>query len=145
MAAATTAAAANAAATTTLPLPPPSPLLHPLPTSLPLQRSCRWLIAVSSVAACLLRCPLSKFGSLRCHVIFDAFSAGPPSPFADHHQPLSCPSFTKHQSPLLLLLIVSCCVICPPSSIPTTSPSRKHFQFPLLGLIMTYLGWDYVR
>ena len=58
-----TAAAANAATTTPLPLPPLSLLLQPLPTSLHLRRSCRWLVIVSSVDPCLLRCPPSKFVS----------------------------------------------------------------------------------
>jgi hypothetical protein len=44
------AAAANAAATTPSPLPPPSLLLQPLSMSLRLQRFCRWLVVVSSVA-----------------------------------------------------------------------------------------------
>ncbi len=61
--------------------------------------------------------------------IVDAFAAEPPSPFAYHRQPLSCRSFTEHQSILPLLLMVGCCILRPPSSIPTTSPSRKCFQF----------------
>ena len=71
----------------------------------------------------LLRCPPSEFVSpCRC-VILDAFAAGPPSPFADHCQPLSCCSFTEHQLLLPLLLMVGCCILRPPSSIPFTSPS----------------------
>ena len=60
----------------------------------------------------------------------DAFAAGPPSPFACHRQPLSCRSFTEHQSLSPLPLMVGCCILRPPSSIPTTSPSQKRFQFP---------------
>ena len=133
------AAAANAASTTPSPLPPPSLSLQPLPTSLHLQRSCRWLVVVSSVALCLLRCPPSEFISPRHHAIVDAFSAGPPSPFAYHRQPLSCRSFTEHQSLLPLLLMVGCCILRPPSSIPTTSPSQNVSSFHPLGLILTYL------
>ena len=63
---AVTAAATNAAAT----LPLLSLLLQPLPTSLHLQHSCRWLVVVSSVAPCLLRRPPSKFVSPpRCEVV----------------------------------------------------------------------------
>jgi hypothetical protein len=111
-------------------LPPPSLSLQPLPTSLRLQRSCRWLVVVSSVAPRLLRRPPSEFISPRHRAIVDAFAAGPPSPFAYHRQPLSCRSFTEHQSLTPLPLVVGCCILRPPSSIPTTSPSRKRFQFP---------------
>jgi len=118
------AAAADAVATM------PSPLLQPLPMSLRLQRSCRWLVVVSSVAPRLLRRPPSKFISPHHRAIVDAFAARPPSPFAYHRQPLSCRSFTKHQLLLPLPLMVGCCILCPPSSIPTTPSSRKRFKFP---------------
>ena len=124
------AAAVDAAATTPSPLPPPSLSLQPLPMSLRLQRSCRWLAVVSSVAPRLLRCPPFEFISPRHRAIVDAFAAGPPSPFAYHCQPLSCRSFTEDQSLSPLPLMVGCCILRPPSSIPTTSPSRKRFQFP---------------
>jgi hypothetical protein len=92
-------------------------------TALRLWRSCQWLVVVSSVAPCLLCCQLSEFVSPRRCAIVDAFAAGPPSPFAYHCQPLSCCSFTKHQLLLPLQLMVGCCILCPPSSIPTISPS----------------------
>jgi hypothetical protein len=85
---------------------------------------------VSSVAPRLLRRPPSEFISPRHRAIVDAFTTGPPGPFAYHHQPLSCRSFTKHQSLSPLPLMVGCCILRPPSSIPTTSTSRKRFQFP---------------
>jgi hypothetical protein len=133
------AAAANAATTTPSSLPPPSLLLQPLPTSLRLQRSCQWLVVVLSVAPRVLRRPLSEFIS-PCHrAIVDAFAAGPPSPFAYHCQPLSCRSFTEHQSLLPLPLMVGCCILRPTSSIPTTSPSQNVSSFHPLGLILTYL------
>jgi hypothetical protein len=47
------------------------------------------LIVVSSVAPCLLRHLPSELMSPHHRAIVDAFAAGPPSPFADHHQPLS--------------------------------------------------------
>ncbi len=120
-------AAADAAATTPSPLPPPSISLQPLPMSLRLQCSCRWLVVVSSVAPRLLRHPPSEF--ISPHIV-DAFATGPPSPFAYHCQPLSYRSFTEDQSLLPLPLMVGCCILRPPSSIPTTSPSQKSFQFP---------------
>ncbi len=119
-----------AVATTPSPLPPPSLSLQPLPTSLRVQRSYQWLVVVSSGAPCLLHRPPSEFISPRHCAIVDAFAAGPPSPFAYHGQPLSCRSFTEHQLLPPLLLMVGCCILRPPSSIPTTSPSRKRFQFP---------------
>jgi hypothetical protein len=66
---AVTATIANAAATMPSPLPPLSLLLQPPPTSLHLRRSCRWLVVVSSVAPCLLHCPLSKFVSPPRHAV----------------------------------------------------------------------------
>ncbi len=98
-----------------------------------------WLFCHLSPLACCVVCRpnLSAPAVVRC--VINAFSAGPPSPFADHRQPLSYRSFTEHQLPLPLSLKVGCCVFRLPSSIPTTSPSRKRFQFPLLGLILTYL------
>ncbi len=62
-AATATAAAANAVTTNPSPLPLLSLLLQPPSTSLHLRRSCQWLVVVSSVTPCLLRCPLSKFVS----------------------------------------------------------------------------------
>ena len=61
--AAVAAATVTAAATTPSPLPPLSLLLQPLPRSLHLRRSCRWLVVVLSVTPCLLRRPPSKFVS----------------------------------------------------------------------------------
>ena len=127
------------------PLPPP-PMLPP-PRPCPClrrhhhcslrQRHCPsnapvdgWLLCrLSPLACCVVHRPnLSAPAVVRC--VVDPLSAGLPSPFADHRQPLSCHSFTEHQSPLPLPLKVGCCVLRPPSSIPTTSPCRKHFQFP---------------
>ena len=98
-----------------------------------------WLLCrLSPLACCVVRRPnLSAPAIVRC--VVDASSTGPPSSFVDNRQPLSCCSFSEHQSPSPLPLKVGCCILRPPSSIPTTSPSRKHYQFPLLGLILTYL------
>jgi len=59
------------------PLPPPPALTlasavtiaAASPTSLHLQRSCRWLVVVLSVAPHLLHCPRSKFVSPPCHAV----------------------------------------------------------------------------
>ena len=133
------AAATDAAATTPSPLPPPSLSLQPLPMSLRLQRSCRWLVVVSSVAPRLLRRPPSEYISPRHCAIVDAFAAGPPSPFAYHRQPLSCRSFTEHQLLSPLPLMVGCCILRPPSSIPPHHQAENVSIFHPLGLILTYL------
>jgi len=70
------AAAADAVTTTPSPLPLPSLLLQPLPTSLHLQRSCRWLVVVSSVGPRLLHRPPSEFISPRHCAIVDASPPG---------------------------------------------------------------------
>jgi hypothetical protein len=75
-----------------------------------------------------------------CHrAIVDAFATGPPSPFAYHRQPLSCRSFTEHQS---LSAPVDGWLL---HSLPTQQHTNhitklKRFQFHPLGLILTYLG-----
>jgi hypothetical protein len=71
IAATAAATAADATATTPSPLPPLSQSLQPPPTSLHLQRSCRWLVVVSSVASHLLRCLPSRFVSPTRHAVVD--------------------------------------------------------------------------
>ncbi len=115
--------AAIAATAVPLPSPPLSSLLQPPPMSPCLQNSHRWLVVVLSVSPHLLCRPPSKFVSPHHRGIVDAFAAGPPYPFADHCQPLSCCSCPEHQLPLLLPLMVSCCTLCLPRNKPTESPS----------------------
>ncbi len=94
--------------------------------------SCRWLIVVSSVAPRLPRHPPpSKFISSprRCAIVV-AFASGPPSPLADHHQPLSFRSFTEHQLPLPLPLKVVVALSARPATYRLHHQAQKRFQFP---------------
>ena len=80
------------------------------------------VVVVSSVAPRLLHCPPFEFVSPRHRAIVNAFTAGLPSPFANHSQPLSCCSFTEHQWLSPLPLMVGCCILRPPL------PMCRHYS-----------------
>jgi hypothetical protein len=87
-----------------------------------------------------LRRPPSEYISPRHCAIVDAFAAGPPSLFAYHRQPLSCRSFTEHQS---LSPTVDGWLSHSPPTQQDTDHITKQKMFPVsthpLGLILTYV------